>query len=140
MEKADQIWNNALGSKPASKLPGDVALHMALVVHGLVQNGGVLHAVEGLNATDLEAGKSGYVWLGLADVASLISEIEVRAVTNESADGDLGALEEEANSRYAAAVPDDEAIEVAFCDRLAKGPEAFADPHQRRGWRRLIKI
>lgn len=138
MDRLDAVWNNATGSKPASQLPGDVALHAVISVHGLIQSGGVLHAIESLSADELERGKRSYVWLGLADLAEHLAESNESVSADELSDGDIDALEEESNARYNAAVPDDGVLESAFRERMIESPGAFADPNRRRGWRRLV--
>jgi hypothetical protein len=74
MNKATTIWNRALtdyrGPSPAA---GDDALAAMLHAHGLVMNGGVLHAVEVMSEAQLAAAKSGYRFLGLDPVADLLA-------------------------------------------------------------------
>lgn len=138
MEKADEIWNGALEAVPASDLAGDVALHWALLAHGMVQNGGVLHAAEGLDERELAAACAGYTWLELGEVADLVREITIRFLASAPDDDSVGTLELEANARYAALLPDDEALDAAFRNRLAWKPESFAEPGAPRGWRRYF--
>ncbi|MFO6453778.1 MULTISPECIES: hypothetical protein [unclassified Aeromicrobium] len=133
MNSVDGIWHRALNAKPASRLPGDVALHAVLRVHGLVENGGVLHATESLSALgELETGLAGFEWLGLGEVAALIREAAARAEDPAIGDDGLDVLEQESNARYSALVPDDEALESALRDRIAKDPGAFAEPRATR--------
>lgn len=138
MEKADRIWNDALQAAPASDLAGDVALHEALLAHGMVQNGGVLHAAEGLSERELAAACEGYAWLGLAEVADLLREMSSRLLASDPHDDSVSTLELEANARYAALVSDDEALQTAFRERLARSPSSFAEPGTPRGWRKYF--
>jgi hypothetical protein len=73
LTEADMIWNRACGEDPLRSLPGDRALADLLRAHGLVMNGGVLHAVEILTPTELSDAESGYRFYGLDGVASLLS-------------------------------------------------------------------
>ena len=50
---ADMIWNWACGEGPLRSLPGDRALADLLRANGLAMNGGVLHAIGCLTATEL---------------------------------------------------------------------------------------
>jgi hypothetical protein len=56
---ADKIWNRACGADPLRTLPGDRALTDLLHPHGLVMNGGVLHAAECMSADELSDAESG---------------------------------------------------------------------------------
>ena len=59
------IWNRACGQDRLRSLPGDRAFADLLLAHGLVVNGGVLHAVECLTAAELSDAESGYQFYGL---------------------------------------------------------------------------
>lgn len=125
MDEADEIWNNALGQSPASELPGDVALHWAILAHGLVANGGVIHAAEWLDAQELQAACHGYRWLGLLDVADLLCEVSVLVGADRGDDDAAEVLERNSDERYNSLVEDDQALEAAFRTRFADQPQAF---------------
>ena len=80
-------------------------------------NGGVLHAVECLSASELADAKSGYRFFGLGSVAELLS----RARKIWEADQDRGSYERLLDHDYAMLIPDDSAL----CDR-------FEELHRRR--------
>lgn len=126
MGQPDLIWNNAFGESPASALAGDVALHWALMAHGLVANGGVMHAAECLDVQELQAACDGYRWLGLHEVADLLCEVDVLVGADDLDDDAADALERNSNDRYNKLVEDDQALEAAFRIRFADEPEAFA--------------
>ncbi len=73
MRDADLVWNRAALDRggPAPR-DGDVALAALLLAHGLAMNGGVLHAVEALTPSQLQAACAGYRYFGLSDVADLL--------------------------------------------------------------------
>src|SRR6266404_4346418 len=104
LAQADMIWNRACGKDPVRSLPGDRALADLLKAHGLAMNGGVLHAVECLNASELSDAESGYRFYGLDAVATLLG----RAKTILDANDNLGFHERELDQQYAAIIPDDE--------------------------------
>jgi hypothetical protein len=56
MTNADKVWNRAtLQSGGAAPKSGDRALAVLLLVHGLVMNGGVHHALESAQTSELRA-------------------------------------------------------------------------------------
>jgi hypothetical protein len=128
VDTADAIWNRAAlqrgGTNPQ---PGDVALSAVLRLHGLAMSGGLLDAIERLSDPDLDAAQDGYQWLDLNDASE-----GIRFVRSQIADGALDndrrvdSLEQEADARYAAAVPQDETLVTAFTRCLQQRPEAFA--------------
>ncbi|MHA7862572.1 DMP19 family protein [Tessaracoccus sp. Y36] len=123
MSNLDGIWNRALDG--GGEGDGDIALAAALVFHGLVMNGGALHAVETIDPEELSEAKEGYRWLGLDQVAELIKRIEA-----ESAEvvGDVEALEDleqSADDDYYALIPDDAALQEALEAKYAEEPDAF---------------
>ena len=79
--------------------------------HGLVMNGGVLHAVEVLKPAELDTAIAGYEHLGLAGAAGVL----LRAKT--VGDSDKDAEEARLDREYATAVPDDASLEDAM-DRV----------------------
>jgi hypothetical protein len=103
-----------------------MALAVVLRLHGLAMSGGLLDAVERCDESELDAAEQGYRWIGLGTAADV-----VRSVRDQIADGALAddsradALEREADTRYAEAVPQDETLEAAFRRRLEQHPEAF---------------
>ena len=61
----DLIWNRASEGGGANPQAGDLALAALLRAHGLTMNGGVLHAVERLQPSELQDAASGYRFFGL---------------------------------------------------------------------------
>src|ERR1700686_4025963 len=94
---ADMIWNRACGEDPLRAFPGDRALADLLRAHGLAMNGGVLHAVECLTASELSNAEAGYRFYGLDPAAALL----IRARTILDKDDDLEFHEHQLDRQYA---------------------------------------
>jgi hypothetical protein len=103
------IWNRAC-SDPLRSRPGDRALADMLLAHGLVMNGGVLHATECLSDEDLSDAISGFKFYGLDEVASvLLTGKEVLKM-----DTDIETEEGRLDDQYTALVPDDNSLVARF--------------------------
>jgi hypothetical protein len=113
----DQIWNRAcLESGGASPAVGDRALAALLLAHGLVMNGGVVHALESLSSPEVFAAIAGFNYFGLSAASNVLQQ----------SPDDSEETEERFNQMYWAAVPNDEAVAHAFRIKLLATPEAFA--------------
>ncbi|MGY1734314.1 hypothetical protein ACI798_22650 [Geodermatophilus sp. SYSU D01045] len=127
-DPADEVWNRACDPDAPSSHLGDAALAAVLLCHGMAVNGGLLHAVQGLEPDRLERAVAGFRLLGLAAAADAVAEVARQAAA--LAEDDLDAaerLEIEADRRYAAALPEgDETVDRAFRAHLAAHPEAYA--------------
>jgi Domain of unknown function (DUF4375) len=119
---ADRIWNRACLEDVSDLREGDRLLAAMLLAHGLVMNGGVLHAVESLDEDQLVAAKEGFRYLGLPDVASLL--VEARAIFPAGKESEEH--EFEFNKRYYALIPDDSTLTALFEAVLLAKPWAFA--------------
>jgi hypothetical protein len=123
MTSADKVWNRAaLEAGGASPGPGDRALASLLLVHGLVMNGGVHHAIECIERTEILAAADGYEFYGCDDVASFF---------RAAADDPLLCIwtdetEVAANRRYAEMVPDDSYLVARFEKAYSERAEQFA--------------
>ena len=139
LDDADVIWNRACDPFAQLSGTGDRALQAVLLVHGMVMNGGVEHAVESLSADELRAGTSGFEYLGLGDVGDVLREaIETAFPAGPIADRDerqqhMVALRDETYERldeldraYSVLVPQDDVLEKAFRRRLRTLPRDFA--------------
>jgi hypothetical protein len=122
LTEADKIWNRACGEEPMRSLPGDRALADLLRAHGLVMNGGVLHAVECLTAGELRDCQQGYRFYGLDGVASLLS----RARSAFEGGGDLAEDEQRLNALYTAMIPSDSSVVERFEKHLKSSPSDYA--------------
>jgi len=87
------------------------------MTHGLVMNGGVLHAVELLKPAELDTAIAGYEYLGFAGAARVLSRAKTLG------DSDKDAEEARLDREYATAVPDDESLESAM-DRVDPQPKS----------------
>src|ERR1700730_4458479 len=87
------------------------------MTHGLVMNGGVLHAVELLKPAELDTAIAGYECLGFAGAAGVLSRAKTLG------DSDKDAEEARLDREYATAVPDDESLESAM-DRVDPQPKS----------------
>jgi hypothetical protein len=110
-----RIWNrSALENGGSAARAGDHALAAMLLLHGMVMNGGIAHALESLSAEEYQSGVAAFRYFGLLRVASILER--------GSAKRDLGELE----PQYGALVPDDTTLVQAFESRLHETPDAFA--------------
>ena len=127
-DHADEVWNRACDPYGPFTHPGDVALAAVLLCHGMAMNGGLLHAVEGLEPDQLERALAGYRYLDLDAAAAAVEDIARQAAALDRDDREAAEeLELEANRRYDEALPEwDEAIQRAFWVSLAAHPEAYA--------------
>ncbi len=114
--EATIVWNRA-ATKHGGELPraGDAALSALLLAHGLVMNGGVLHAIEGLEASELAAAREGFCFFGFDEVARLFEHAE-KGGDDEAAFG----------KAYSDALPDDGAIMERFFQHFAEHPDLYA--------------
>ena len=125
---ADEVWNRACDPDAPFTHPGDAALAAVLLCHGTAMNGGLLHACQTLDPDRRERAVAGYRLLGLDAAADAVEDVTRQAA---ALDGDDPAaaerLEEQANRRYDAALPEwDETVDRAFRDHLRRSPEAYA--------------
>lgn len=124
MSNLDQIWNRAVDGEGEGD--GDLALAAALVLHGMVMNGGLLDALESIDPEELAEAKEGFRWLGLDGVADLVIRVEAEATDLEGGDAEaLEDLELSADDDYYALVPDDETLQDVLAKRYKEEPEAF---------------
>lgn len=122
LTESDMIWNRACGEDPLRTLPGDRALADLLRAHGLVMNGGVLHAVECLAVSELTDAQCGYRYFGLETVAALLS----RAKTILEADDDSELIEQELDQTYLNMIPDDDLLVERFEQHWQRSPSEYA--------------
>jgi hypothetical protein len=122
MTEAQMIWNRACGEDALRALPGDRALADLQRAHGLVMNGGVLHAVDCLPGDQLSDAEAGYRFYGLDGVALLLAR--ARQIF-ETAD-DLESHEQQLDSEYARMIPSDSSLVERFEKRLKSSPSDFA--------------
>ncbi|MGM0928514.1 MAG: hypothetical protein ACQEXN_02235 [Actinomycetota bacterium] len=123
--KADDIWNRAVDYEYDGPLAeGDQALRDLLLLDGMAQNGGLLHAVEGLEPEELAAALAGYRWFGLDALADGIESTAAEAARAETL-AQQEALEERANDFYYGEHGSDQ-IDPAFSAKLVERPDAFA--------------
>ncbi|TWT61264.1 hypothetical protein [Rubinisphaera italica] len=120
---ADLVWNRAAmengGVSPAS---GDAALSSLLYAHGLVSNGGVLHAVEIMTSDEFSEAQEGYRFFDLDAVASLLSHAKYFFDLGER----LSEHECRLNNEYLKLVPDDSLLSQHFELRFNTNPWEFA--------------
>jgi len=121
LTQADMIWNRACGEDPVRSLPGDRALADMLKAHNLIMNGGVLHAIECLTASELSDAEAGYTYFGLEAITSLLSH--ARAIFEVG--NDLDADEHRLDTQYADLIPSDSSLVKCFEKRLNLIPFEF---------------
>lgn len=127
MGQADDIWNRACAEAGRPKTltaPGDRALADMVLAHSLAMNGGLLHAVQSSTPDEVAAAVRGYRYFGLDSAAAVLEDIGRRWGDGSLDFADAELLENEANERYYAAVPDDEVLMDAFVARVQAEPAA----------------
>jgi hypothetical protein len=119
---SDRVWNRATeGGGPAPR-DGDRALAALLLAHGYAMNGGVLHAVDCLNADQLDAACRAYVHFGFAAIPDLLRH----GATIVDADPLTEIEEASLDARYATVIPNDETLVKAFSADYEAHPDAYA--------------
>jgi|SRR5215831_11402452 len=116
------IWNRACS--PGSDrlhLPGDRALADMILVHSLIMNGGVHHALEALTNHEVAAGIAGYSYFNLAPVAAFLAGVRDDPTNAPWTE----ANEIDANRRYHELVPDDDVLVSMFGAMLRGQPHDF---------------
>jgi hypothetical protein len=122
MDTSGNDLESGLRGEPLRTLPGDRALADLLRAHGLIMNGGVLHAVECLTASELSDAESGYPFYGINAAASLLS----RARTILEADKNLEFHERQLDQQYADVIPADSTLIERFEKHLGLYPSEYA--------------
>ena len=126
-DHAIEVWNRACDYSVALTRPGDLALRRMLGFHGLVENGGLLHATE-FEADDDEAHPvsvpAAYRAFGLEDAAQLIEHAaaEFARIERENHHA-LERAELRLDPEY---TWDGDALTAAFQRELSRNPESFA--------------
>jgi hypothetical protein len=128
LSRADFIWNRACEGDATALLPGDRALAALLVLHGLVMNGGVLHAVECLDPQELAGAISGYRFFGFDDVAVMLADTKSFAEVHDDlySHDDTDSIEADLDKRYLASIPSDSTLFARFAAYLLRNPSEFA--------------
>lgn len=123
MTAADLIWNRACleGGGPNPQR-GDRALAALFAAHNLTMNGGVLHAVECLTASQLSDAEAGYWFFGLDSVGDLM----MRARQIFEVGDDLESHEALLDQEYDMLVPNDSCLAERFAEHLKLHPSDFA--------------
>jgi hypothetical protein len=123
LTRAGDVWNRAAlergGGEPRE---GDVALAALLRAHGLVMNGGVLHAAEYLEENGLRAACDGYRFFQYDGLAKLLAESAAAIAKGRVSDSQEG----DATRTYARSIPDDSALISRFERHFAEHPELYA--------------
>ena len=123
MTIADRVWNRAaLEGGGDSPRAGDRALASLLLLHGLVMNGGVHHALGCIEPDELLAAVDGYAFFGFDDCAAFIrgaSSDPLLATWTED-------TEVAANRRYYQLIPNDSHLVVRFEEVFSERGDQFA--------------
>lgn len=125
MIAADRVWNRAaLENGGANPCDGDRALADLLLTHGLIMNGGVLHAFSSLEPTEWDAAISGYRFFGFEDIATLLER--TASFDQSKFDDDDDPLADACDRAYAEAIPEDAVLLERFKSIYAASPSSFA--------------
>jgi hypothetical protein len=117
-EREVRVWNRAaVEAGGVSPRDGDKALAAVLEAHGLVMNGGVVHAVECLGPERLSRCCAGYVYFGLAEIAALL---EAAANTDETDETEAAFIKS-----YWTRAKDDSAISERFERDIRQHPDRY---------------
>jgi len=121
---ADRIWNRACLEDVSGLREGDRALAGMVLADSLIQNDGVLNAVEiySQSAGEMTAAIAGFLYFGLPEVVSLLAEAMELFLAGEELDDHEAALDK----RYWALVPDGAFLTARFEALLRSNPSAFA--------------
>jgi hypothetical protein len=118
------VWNRAaLEAGGPSPRKGDVALSAMLLIHGLIMNGGVFHAIESVGPAELRAANTGYRFFGLSEIAELLEECS-KTVPDEE-------LEASADNAYWTSVPTDHTLREAFARHFSTHRQDYAPVNQK---------
>jgi hypothetical protein len=85
-------------------------------------NGGVHHAIESVDATELAAAVDGYAFLGLCNVATFFRGASDDPVLSEWTEE----TEVTANRRYESMIPSDSSLQTRFQEVLRTRADEFA--------------
>ena len=119
---ADEIWNRACMGRESTSKAGDSALEAMIHFHSAAMNGGVLHSIECWSSDELEAIKNGYRHFGIDEISALIATAQ--AALQQGVDKEV--LEETLGREYAATIPDDATLVLAFEAHYKSHPESYA--------------
>lgn len=120
---ATVVWNRAGDALALDPLPGDEALEEMQLFHGLVMNGGLLHALESFGEQyGLDAAQASYRYFGLDAVADLIGDVS----TMPEAASDTDPWRYDLTKRYLAIVADDTTLMARLKITLRTHPSDFA--------------
>jgi hypothetical protein len=123
MTEADLVWNRACtGNGGVSPRAGDRALVAMIAAHGLVMNGGVLHAIEVLEERAFIDAQSGYKYFEFNEIANLLA----RAKELSQAGIDIETFEPQLDVQYNRQIPDDSALTERFASLFSRIPTDFA--------------
>lgn len=92
-----------------------------ILMHGLIMNGGVHHALDVLSEAQVDAALSGYEFFEVAPALAAI-----RRVLNDASLREWNEISEQrANLLYYETIPDDAVLVEAFDRRYARSPGDF---------------
>lgn len=133
----ERIWNRACDATDADAelRAGDRALAAALLAHGIVMNGGVLHALQGMSPSERREAAAGYRFFALPTLAELFEmqvpeDLDDEDDDDDDSESELDRLEAALNQKYWATAADDQAVWRAFEKKLAQEPGLFAPLRQ----------
>ena len=123
---ADDVWNRAaLERGGPMPLEGDTRLAAMLLAHGLIMNGGGLHALEVLQTNEVAAACRGYRYYRLERVADVLER------GASPFDGDADEWEHRLDSEYAALVRSDSVLVERFEQHFRAHPDRYAPMRSR---------
>ena len=123
MDRAGKIWNRACGIENGETLDGDRVLAAMLLAHGLIMNGGVLHATECMSPEELSNAVNAYTYFGKEKIGHLL--LTARECIDRGNEVELERREREFDEAYGAVIPHDGLLVMAFEQDLERSPERY---------------
>ncbi|MEE2730693.1 MAG: hypothetical protein VYA55_07700 [Pseudomonadota bacterium] len=123
LTSSEKVWNRACMKAGGSALRvGDKALAAMIYFHGLAMNGGVLHALECCNDSEISSAINGFGFYGFMSIKIMIED-------NIHLIGSDDCLEEEdnrLNNEYEAAIERDQVLVDRFEKHFKDNPDQYA--------------
>lgn len=117
ISRQDAIWNRAsLDSGGPCPRAGDRALASLLLAHGLIMNGGLVHALDSLTQSEIASAIAGFEYFVFTAASAALKQLH----------DDSDDVEERLSRMYWAVVPNDETLDHALRQKLLASPDEFA--------------
>jgi hypothetical protein len=119
VSRADLVWNRACDGGGRTPGPGDAALAALLLCHGYAMNGGVFHALDGLDERELANAMAGFRLFEMGKAADLLDRARL------TPPAERGPAEAAFDAEYAK-LASDAALDKHFRRQFDAHPEWFS--------------